>query len=91
MATDLYPTKTRLALLRDVEVGEVWQNSGNGHSTTPGTIGDDTEPLVVVTSRIAEQEQAGWVHLFEHTTGAKQWQLTDAGREVLAANDQTEG
>lgn len=88
MPTDLYATKTRLALLRDVASGECWQRS-NGHSTTPGTIGVDTEPLVVVTSRIAEQEQAGWVHLFEHTTGAKQWQLTTAGREVLdrAAKD----
>lgn len=88
MPTDLFPTKTRLTLLRDVAVGEVWQRR-DGVSTTTGTIGLDTQDLVVVTARIAELESAGWVHLYAHAL-AWQWQLTDVGREVLAANDETE-
>lgn len=80
----LYPTKTRLALLRAVAEGEVWQNS-NGESveTLAATLGV-SDPVRRVTAGIAEQERAGWVHLAELKYGSKQWQLTATGREVLA-------
>jgi hypothetical protein len=80
--SDLYPTKTRLALLRDVADGEVWQHS-NGESVV-SLSGDTGGPSVArCTAAIEEQRDAGWVHLVELKHGAKQWQRTDAGRAVL--------
>jgi hypothetical protein len=43
-----------------------------------------SDPVRRVTAAIREQERAGWVHLVEHKYGAKQWQVTDAGRTILA-------
>ena len=81
--SDLFPTKTRLALLCDVEAGEVWQK-GNGESVV--TLIEEfgvSDFLYRCTAAIAEQEQAGWVRLVELKYGAKRWELTDAGRAVL--------
>lgn len=81
----LYPTKTRLALLQAVADGEVWQNLNGESIETASHVVGVSDPICRVTAAIAEQQKAGWVHLVELKYGAKQWQITDAGREQLAA------
>lgn len=86
---DLFPTKTRLALLRDVAREAVRREYSTDFAYDFNTRSDRT-----VTAVIAEQKRAGWVELdttlFE--TGGKQsfqvryWRLTDVGRSVLDAN-----
>jgi hypothetical protein len=70
----LYPTKTRLRLLRDVKAGQVFRDS-TGQSYISGT--------AKVTSAMYELEQAGWVHLGDHPSGMVVWKLTSAGHVVL--------
>jgi hypothetical protein len=77
----LYPTKTRLALLRAVDQADVIEG------ITDDTDGDTwlllpppDEPRRV-TARVLEAQQAGWATL--HADGVT-WRLTDAGRTVLA-------
>lgn len=77
--TELFPTPTRLALLAEVFAGEVWQQS-NGHS-----IIEQGTRTRKVTAEIAAMERAGWITLVALRFGAKRWDLTDAGRAVLAA------
>jgi hypothetical protein len=80
---ELYPTRTRLQLLRDVRDGKVGTD-----------ITADVERIVLwpyaptewqtqqtVTARVLELEQAGWVR--RSASGAA-WLLTDAGEKVLA-------
>lgn len=80
---DLFPTKTRLALLDDV---------ANGQVLTDITEDDDVillfpnaptewQSRVRVTARIRELERAGWIHEDTHS-----WRLTAAGHTVLAAD-----
>ncbi len=70
MVSDLYPTKTRVALLEHVETGRVFRD----------VIGDDyISADRKVNARIVEVERAGWVQLDKTDT----WRLTDAGRAVL--------
>lgn len=81
--TGLYPTKTRIALLRAVEDGKVtwWPEGTPGpwSSLDPGT------GWRKVDSRINELEAAGWAAKPSAPIGGRHvWQLTDAGREVLA-------
>lgn len=83
----LYPTPTRLALLADVDAGEVWQRSDGQSELTDRDQFGVSDPVCIVTSRIAELERAGWVHLVELAYGSRQWQLTDAGRAVLAGEE----
>lgn len=84
MTTDLYPTPNRLILLRTVATGEVWQNSNGESVETDSDVLGVSDPIRRVTAAIGEQQRAGWVHLVELKYGAKQWQLTDAGRNILA-------
>jgi hypothetical protein len=81
MAVDLYPTPTRLALLREVATGEAWQKS-TGHTVVEQINGRVRN----VTVRIAEMQQAGWIVLTPMRFGAKRWDLTDAGTAALATN-----
>jgi hypothetical protein len=86
--SDLYPTKTRLALLRDVAGEHITRNYfADGERDTDGD-GDK------VTARIAEAEKAGWVHLDDKVWTTinvfdggwwtlRYWRLTDAGRALL--------
>lgn len=68
----LYPTKTRLVLLRDVAYGEITRDAD----------GDSWNARhYKMTSRIEELEQAGWIALEE----GKVWRPTGVGRAVLAA------
>lgn len=83
--SDLYPTPTRRALLRSVAIGEVWQNSNGESVETVSDVLGVSDPVRRVTAAIAELEGAGWVHLVELKYGARQWQLTDVGRDVQAS------
>jgi hypothetical protein len=72
---DLYPTKTRLALLRDVGAARVYYaESGQIMRNTDGRF-----PLRA-TVAVKELERAGWVHLGKNGT----YELTTEGGEVLA-------
>ena len=77
----LYPTKTRLALLRQV---------ANAQVLTDLTVDEFTvwlfpdaptswQDRVKVTARVREMDHAGWIA--ENTIG--DWQLTDDGCKVL--------
>lgn len=86
MADDLYPTKTRLALLKDIAYGRVLTDISR----------DDDQDVILlfpnapsewnsrvrVTVRVRELEQAGWAE--EFILGPT-WSLTEAGRDVLEA------
>ncbi len=80
----LYPTPTRLRLLAEVEAGEVWQKPDGHSELTDRHYFGVSDPVCIVTARIAELERAGWVELVELAHGSRQWLLTDAGRAVLA-------
>jgi len=72
--SDLYPTPTRLALLRRVAEGQiVWLAGGISRDERDGSR---------VTARVAEMERAGWI---TRDFGPwRRWKLTDTGRAVLA-------
>jgi hypothetical protein len=73
----LFPTPTRLALLRDVDAGRV-QMYTDRHTYL--------DAWGVLDARISEARAAGWVELDEPTLAHRRpWRLTDAGRAVLAA------
>lgn len=85
--TTLYPTKTRLALLRAVAAGNVIDLPDDKHdaiSTFDTTGAEEGEPARRVSARVDELARAGWVCYGRDgvTLG-----LTDAGREVLAKAD----
>ena len=70
----LYPTPTRLALLRDVGAQRIVRQPS----------GASTHEWATVTGRMADLERAGWVHLVDLSgDGTLCWLLTDAGRRVL--------
>ncbi len=80
--SELYPTKTRLDLLRTVNAGDVMEGlteDTQGHTWLTSY----TDPARKVCARIAEAEAAGWVELNEPNPV---WALTDAGRAVLDAH-----
>ena len=75
---DLYPTKTRLALLADVEQHQVHRHQDGTSTTNAG--------FSTVTARITELERAGWVRLpAEDEAGEvlRLWELTTTGRDTL--------
>lgn len=78
MATDLYPTRTRLRLLADVDAGRVRTTPDSGY-----TFAVDRRDKRRVDAQIREVTAAGWV---EQVDGG--WRLTDAGRAVLEAGTQ---
>lgn len=81
--SDLFPTKTRLALMRAVAAGHVLQLPDEERGdlatfdTTDAEIG---APARRVNARAAELERAGWVRLMADDVT---YRLTDAGRAVL--------
>lgn len=78
---DLYPTPTRLALLRDIRDGRVRDDA----DFTPMLhFEDDGEAKTArMADRVWEMARAGWCAARVTST----WELTDAGRAVLAANE----
>lgn len=91
MATELHPTPTRLALLRDIAdpAVEVYRKRDLDSDAIKSYCG-----FRVVTAMIAEFERAGWVRLgpADHPSiyARRPWELTDLGRQVLAAADSKE-
>ncbi|HEX5997335.1 MAG TPA: hypothetical protein VFY84_19520 [Jiangellales bacterium] len=82
----LYPTKTRLALLRDVRDGVVLDliddtiDPGQEIPTWNTAGAEDGFPARRVTAAITAMCREGWVTLgSDHMT----WRLTDKGRAVL--------
>jgi len=78
--SELYPTKTRLALLRAVEAGDVWAGTRDD-STQIDMFWVDPQPphdSVKVTARIDEFHRAGWLSDEDLKPS-----LSDAGRAVL--------
>lgn len=81
--TDLYPTKTRLQLLRDIAADNVVDgltDETDGHIWLLDIVTFD--PPRKVTARVLELEHAGWV---EQGPDGATWRLTAAGRAVLEA------
>jgi hypothetical protein len=79
---ELFPTKTRLKLLREVRLGHVyeWLNSRQSHIANDGG---------KVTAAVAELRDAGWISLEPPATGNSRrrlWATTGTGRAVLDAN-----
>jgi hypothetical protein len=81
----LYPTKTRLRLLRHVAAGLVKESPYGRHESYDGG-----ESLRKVTGRVDELSRAGLVTLkpADRPTGStfapwRVWDVTDAGRAVL--------
>lgn len=74
---DLYPTKTRLALLRDVSRAAVYI-AESGHIMRQAGFGDRFPTRA--TAAVKEMERAGWVRLGRNDT----YELTNIGRELLA-------
>lgn len=88
---DLYPTKTRLALLVAIDRKELsWYPPVNparrGESFWYYQDGGQQR----VDSRAAELEAAGWIELGEKgghgELAPRYWRLTEAGRKVLEAS-----
>jgi hypothetical protein len=72
--SDLYPTPTRLALLREVAAERITRSLGSSYDRHGFS----------VTARMIEMRQAGWVVLVDLSGDFQYvWKLTDAGRAVL--------
>ena len=89
MSESLYPTKTRLALLRDVADGIVYQsllseNRGHCYADAGGPSGRRK-----VTAAVAEMQRVGWVRFAIPGRWSCHLELTDAGRAVLDAHGGT--
>lgn len=74
--SDLYPTPTRLALLREIDAGQVWS------SLRDSTIRTNLGQGRIVTDRVTEMWHAGWVEPVVGPIG-ELWALTAIGRGVL--------
>lgn len=85
MEHELYPTKTRLALLRGVAASQV-QTARDGPTSCVLWFMDAPESWTYsrnVTARMAELQRAGWVVESEPAGPGAWWLLTDAGRKLL--------
>lgn len=87
--SDLFPTPTRLALLRDIDAGHVLVDTTVEKFTVvlfpdAPTSWQDRQ---TVTARVIELEVAGWAELAPWHG----WQLTDAGRAVLDTHGGQQG
>ncbi len=83
---DLFPTKTRLALLADVLAGSVYERS-DGTSVNIAT----DQPRTV-TAAIDELSRAGWVRVGQsRMSGRKPWHLTASGTTTLEAHTKGAG
>lgn len=76
----LYPTPTRLALLRDVEAGRVV-----GHLPYAVLLSPDARPRHVP-DRMRELKRARWVEQIDTEVG-EGWRLTAVGQAVLDADN----
>jgi len=85
--TDLYPTKTRLALLRQVANSLVQSGYADDVLLFPDAP-TSWEYSRKVTARIEELERAGWVTELHPDHPGCWWVPTEAGYAVLAAADQ---
>lgn len=81
--TDVRPTPARLALLRSIASGNVYRSIDNGRCYLDGRR--------EVTAKMRDLAHAGWVALARVPEGERrrfhdhvQWELTDAGRALLA-------
>lgn len=84
---DLYPTKTRLALLRNVQLGLVFRNGTDPESYLTSGSGSGANRRTV-TDRIAELCRAGWAEpgpQNQHDR-LRPYQITDLGEAVLDAD-----
>lgn len=80
--SELHPTRTRLALLAEVDADNVCDgltDEYDGHIWLVDTA-PPFDPPQKVTARVLELEKAGWV---EQGPDGASWRLTDAGRDVL--------
>jgi hypothetical protein len=94
VADGLYPTPTRLALLRDVadpetSVLEHWSwRTDKRYTEIRYPDGDRRQ----ANARIEELRAAGWVRLGSpsHPSmyASRPWELTDAGRKLFAENEE---
>jgi len=85
VATALYPTPARLALLRHIDDEGVRAMLG----LHDDTVASSWDGIRLVTSRCDEMYAAGWIELGDLIPNAspfryRRWRLTDAGRDVLA-------
>lgn len=83
--SELYPTKTRLALLRAVALGRVLDlpdEDRNRLESFDTSDAEDGEPARRVTARVTELARAGWIACPNGVT----WGLTRAGRQILEAD-----
>lgn len=92
---DLRLTPRRLSLLRAVAAGEVrYWPSWRPKSSPWSEVKTAGHVATRVTTRIQELEGAGLVRLGHRShpslMASRPWELTDAGRAVLAENDTTE-
>lgn len=90
MAAELFPTKTRLALLRQVANSQVMTDiSPEADDQDVILLFPDAptswQDRVKVTARIREMEQAGWVTTVDNV--GMSWYPTEAGFAVLARAD----
>lgn len=81
--SDLYPTKTRRALLLAVDAGDV-VDGPDEYGTIHTWLIDPPYAPRKVNNRVGDALYAGWVRQDGVT-----WVLTDAGRAVLAAGGGT--
>lgn len=80
----LYPTPTRLDLLRAVLAGRVWKQAGRTY----------LDGYRNVTAVVAEEAAAGWVGLADLDPAVphkRRWDITSTGRAVLARADEAGG
>jgi hypothetical protein len=75
--SDLYPTKTRLGLLRDAAAGRVRSEHGNIIAT------DSDGGRRTVSAAVEELCVAGWLKPGEVRAARRQYDITDAGRALL--------
>lgn len=86
----LYPTPTRLALLRAVDAGEVTRSWSLRMEPVDRRTGQRVNARAMFSTscsaRMAELARAGWVTYppMRFGGGSVPWTLTDAGRAVLA-------
>jgi hypothetical protein len=78
---NLYPTPTRIQLLRDIANAQVFTDltADTARVVLCPYAPTEWQTQQTVTKRVQELESAGWV---AETDGAD-WVLTDAGREIL--------
>lgn len=88
----LYPTKTRLALLADIQAGKV---SEDWYDDTPGAGPGDAwlgrwPQRTKVTAKVAEMKQAGWCETnpADANLHTRSIALTPAGEAVLSEHTQ---